>query len=112
MTKSDNFIPVSRPFIDEREEELVLRVLRSGFLAQGPMVEEFEKRFAEYVGVEYAVAVSSGTVALDLLLEAYGIGEGDEVITTPFSFIATANAVLYQGGETRIRGHRSGDLYS
>ena len=97
MAKSGDFIPVSRPFIDEREGELVLRVLRSGFLAQGPMVEEFEKRFAEYVGAEHAVAVSSGTAALDLLLKAYGIGRGDEVITTPFSFIATANAVLYQG---------------
>ncbi len=91
------FIPVSAPFLGREEEEAVLRVLRSGWLAHGPEVEAFEREFAEYIGVDYAVAVANGTAALDLLLKAYRIREGDEVITTPFTFIATANAVLYQG---------------
>jgi len=90
-------IPIARPMIGPEELEAVERVLRSGMLAHGPEVEEFEREFAEYIGVEHAVAVSSGTAALDLLLKAYRIGPGDEVITTPFTFIATANAVLYQG---------------
>nr|WP_236698182.1 DegT/DnrJ/EryC1/StrS family aminotransferase [Pyrodictium occultum] len=88
---------MARPFIGEEELEAVARVLRSGVLAHGPEVEEFEREFAEYVGVDYAVAVSSGTAALDLILRAYGVGPGDEVITTPFSFVATANAILHQG---------------
>ncbi len=93
----EGFIPVSRPLLGREEEEAVIRVLRSGWLAHGPEVEAFEREFAEYVGVDYAVAVSSGTAALDLILKAYRIGPGDEVVTTPFTFIATANAVLYQG---------------
>ena len=90
-------IPIAKPLLGEEELEAVARVLRSGILAHGPEVEEFEREFAEYVGVDHAVAVANGTVALDLVLRAYGIGPGDEVITTPFSFIATANAILYQG---------------
>ena len=92
-----DFIPIARPVIRVEEEEAVLRVLRSGILAHGPEVEEFEREFAEYIGVDYAVAVANGTAALDLVLKAYRIGPGDEVITTPFTFIATANAVLFQG---------------
>ncbi len=90
-------IPVAKPLIGGEELEAVKRVLESGILAHGPEVEEFEREFAEFVGVDYAVAVANGTAALDLLLKAYGISSGDEVITTPFTFIATANAVLYQG---------------
>ena len=90
-------IPIARPVIGDEEVEAVARVLRSGILAHGPEVERFEEEFAEYVGVDYAVAVANGTVALDLVLKAYRVGPGDEVITTPFSFVATANAVLYQG---------------
>lgn len=90
------FIPVAKPCIGQEELEAVRRVLESGILAHGPEVEAFEREFAEYVGADYAVAVANGTAALDLILKAYGVGEGDEVITTPFSFIATANAILYQ----------------
>ncbi len=90
-------IPIARPLIDDYDVEAVVRVLRSGMLAHGPEVERFEEEFADYVGVEYAVAVANGTMALDLVLRAYRIGPGDEVVTTPFSFVATANAVLYQG---------------
>lgn len=92
-------IPIAKPALGEEELEAVKRVLESGILAHGPEVEEFEREFAEYVGVEYAVAVANGTAALDLVLKAYGIGPGDEVVTTPFTFIATANAVLYQGAK-------------
>jgi perosamine synthetase len=90
-------IPIARPGIGVEEQEAVLRVLASGQLAQGPLVEEFESRFAEICGVRYAVAVSSGTAALHLALLAHGIGPGDEVITTPFSFAATANTIRLVG---------------
>ena len=93
----DRFIPIAKPLIGDDEIDLVIKVLKSGRLAQGPMVKEFEERFAEYIGVDYAIAVSNGTCALDLMLKAYGIKAGDEVITTPFTFIASTNAILYQG---------------
>jgi len=89
-------IPVAKPEIGKEEIERVVEVLKSGMLAQGKLVEEFERAFAEYVGVRDAVAVSNGTVALDLALKALGIGEGDEVVVPAFTFIATANAVLFQ----------------
>ena len=85
-------IPLARPFLDEREEGLVLAVLRSGRLSLGPMVDEFEERFAAAVGAPYAAAVSSGTAGLHLLCLTAGIAPGDEVITSPFSFAASANA--------------------
>jgi perosamine synthetase len=90
-------IPLAKPVIGEREEELVLEVLRSGRLSLGPMQERFEREFAEYLGVPDAVAVSSGTVALHLGVRALGWGEGDEVVTSPFSFVASANCLLYEG---------------
>lgn len=90
-------IPVATPIIDEEEIQEVIKVLKSGFIAQGPRVAEFEEKFAAYVGTEHAVATSSGTTALHLALLAAGVGKGDEVITTPFSFAATANAALYVG---------------
>ena len=90
-------IPLSRPSIGEREIELVTRVLRSGVLSQGPALEEFEQRFAQYVGTRYAVATSSGTAALHLAVRALGIGAGDEVITTSFTFAASVNCLLYEG---------------
>jgi perosamine synthetase len=83
--------------IDSESIKAVQDVLKSGQLAQGPKVEEFEKAFANYIGTKYAVAVNSGTAALHLALMASGIGQGDEVITTPFSFIASANCCLYCG---------------
>ena len=90
-------IPLAQPVIGEREEELVLEVLRSGRLSLGPMQERFERAFAEYLGVPDAVAVSSGTAALHLGVRALGWGPGEEVVTTPFSFVASANCLLYEG---------------
>jgi perosamine synthetase len=90
-------IPLARPWIDEREEELVLEVLRSGRLSLGPTIDRFEELIAERVGVPYAVAVSSGTAGLHLMVRTAGIGPGDEVITSPLSFAATANCFLYEG---------------
>jgi perosamine synthetase len=92
-------IPISRPAIGDEEIEAVTRVLRSGYLAQGSEVAGFERDFADYIGVKHAVAVVNGTVALDLALKAIGIGPGDEVVTTPFTFIATANSIYYQGAK-------------
>src|SRR3989344_3878501 len=89
--------PIAKPHIDEEEEKLVLEVLRSGTLSLGSKIEEFEKKFAELIGAPYACAVSNGTAGLHLALIACGIKEGDEVITSPFSFIASANAILYVG---------------
>jgi perosamine synthetase len=89
-------IPLARPVLGEREEELVLEVLRSGRLSMGPMTERFERGFAQYLGVDDAVAVSSGTAALHLGVRALGWGPGDEVVTTPFSFVASANCLLYE----------------
>lgn len=90
-------IPVAKPLIGEEEIEEVEKVLRSGFIAQGPRVAEFEEAFASYIGTEHAIATSSGTTALHLSLLSMGIGKGDEVITTPFSFAATGNCALYVG---------------
>ena len=90
-------IPLARPWIDEREEELVLEVLRSGRLSLGPTIDRFEELIAERVGAPYAAAVSSGTAGLHLLVRAAEIGPGDEVITSPLSFAATANCFLFEG---------------
>jgi dTDP-4-amino-4,6-dideoxygalactose transaminase len=92
-------IPLSKPLIGEEEEEAVLTVLRSGQLAQGAVTEQFEQALADFCGVRHAVATSSGTTALQLALLAHGIGPGDEVITTPFTFIASSNSVLYCGAK-------------
>jgi len=98
MSLEANFeIPLSRPDITELEIDHVLQVLRSGRLSIGPVQEQFEARMADLTGTDHAVAVSSGTCGLHLALLALGIGPGDEVITTPFSFIATANAIIYTG---------------
>jgi perosamine synthetase len=90
-------IPLSAPWIDGREEELVLETLRSGQLSLGPMVDRFEAALAERVGSPYVAAVSSGTAGLHLGMRLAGIGPGDEVVTTPFSFVASANCALYEG---------------
>jgi perosamine synthetase len=95
-------IPLARPEIGEREEELVLEVLRSGRLSLGPVLERFEREFAEWLGVEDTVAVSSGTAALHLGVRQLGWGEGDEVVTSPFSFVASANCLLYEGVTPRF----------
>ena len=90
-------IPLARPELGAREEELVAEVLRSGRLSLGPMGERFERAFAEWLGVDDAVAVSSGTTGLHLGARALGWGPGDEVLTSPFSFVASANCLLYEG---------------
>jgi perosamine synthetase len=89
-------IPLARPVLGREEEERVLAVLRSGQLSLGPLVGEFERRFAARLGAVYGVAVSSGTAGLHLALRAAGVSDGDEVITSPFSFVASANVVLYE----------------
>ncbi|HEV7399551.1 MAG TPA: DegT/DnrJ/EryC1/StrS family aminotransferase [Solirubrobacterales bacterium] len=90
-------IPLAKPEIGAREEELVLEVLRSGQLSLGPMGERFERDFAAWLGVEDAVAVSSGTTALHLGVRALGWTSGDEVLSSPFTFVASANCLLYEG---------------
>ena len=90
-------IPLARPVIGEREEELVLEVLRSGRLSLGPRLGEFERAFAGVVTAPFASAVSSGTAGLHLALRALGVEAGSEVITSPFSFVASANVALYEG---------------
>ena len=90
-------IPLARPELGAREEELALEVLRSGRLSLGPMGERFERDFAAWLEVDDAVAVSSGTTALHLGVRALGWGAGDEVLTSPFSFVASANCLLYEG---------------
>ena len=92
------FIPYGRQSIDEEDIQAVVDVLKSDYLTTGPKVSEFEKTVADYVGARYAVAVSNGTAALHIACLAAGIGEGDEVITTPITFAASANCVLYCGG--------------
>jgi len=89
-------IPISKPEIGKEEIAAVTGVLESGMLAQGEVVEEFEDKFAAYIGTDYAIATNSGTSALHTALAAQGIKEGDEVITTAFSFFATASCVLMQ----------------
>ena len=90
---------MSKPSIGGREEELVLQVLRSGTLALGDLGRQLEEMFANYVGASHAVAVSSGTVALHLGVRALGVSSGDEVITTPYSFISSANCIVYENAK-------------
>jgi len=92
-------IPISKPFIGEEEKAGVLAVLESGMLAQGKKVAALEEAFAAICGTKHAVATSSGTTALHLALLANGIGEGDEVITTAFTFIATVTSILFTGAK-------------
>ena len=92
-------IPYGKHHIDEDDIQAVIDILRSGFLTQGPAVEAFEKALAEYVGVKYAVAVSSGTASLHLAALAAGVGPGTSVVTSPITFVASANASRYCGGD-------------
>ena len=89
-------VPLSKPYIGAAEKEALLEVLESGQLSLGPKLEEFEKKFADVVQCRHAVAVSSGTTGLHLAVKTLGIKEGDEVITTPFSFVASTNCILYE----------------
>lgn len=92
-------IPIAKPIIGEEEINAVVEVMRSGVIAEGQKVKDFESNFADYVGTSYAVAVNSGTAALHAALLAHGIGNGDEVITPPFTFAATSNSVLFTGAK-------------
>src|SRR5512138_2511435 len=92
-------IPMSSPDITQAEIDAVNEVLRTPYLSIGPKIDAFEKSFAGYVGTKYAIGVNSGTSGLHLALIAAGIRDGDEVITPSFSFIATANSILYERGK-------------
>ncbi len=95
-------VPLHRPSIDERDEAAVLACLRSGWLTTGSRVAAFEGAVAEYVGVAEAVAVDSGSAALFLALRALDVGKGDEVITTPYGFVASLEAILAVGATPRL----------
>ncbi len=92
-------IPISKPIIGEAEKAAVMEVLESGMLAQGPRVAKLEERFAQLCGVKHAIATTSGTTSLHVALLAHGIQAGDEVITTPFTFIASVNSILFTGAQ-------------
>lgn len=92
-------MPVLKPSIGEDEINAVVEVLKSGWLGLGPKTEEFEKKFADYIGCNYAVALNSGTAALHMAVEALGIKKGDEVIVTPMTFVSTVHAIRYVGAE-------------
>lgn len=100
-SEHEPLIPISQPFIDERTEKLVLEVLRSGQLARGIMTDELEHRFSELIGSAHAIAVSSGTTALELAL-GETVAEGAVVVTTPFTFVATINAAIRAGAKVRF----------
>ncbi len=102
MIPVEKKIPYGLHWLDEDDIQAVAEVLRNGPITQGDVVQEFGEALADYVGADYCVAVSSGTAALHLAVTALGIGPGDEVITTPLTFCATANAALYQGAEVRF----------
>jgi perosamine synthetase len=97
VTAATRSVGLAAPWLDGREEELVVEVLRSGRLSLGPWIDRFEEEIAEAVGAPFAAAVSSGTAGLHLLCVAAGVGPGDEVITSPYSFVASANCAIYEG---------------
>ena len=99
MAPEREYIPIARPLIGDEEKRAVLEVMDSGQLAQGPKTEVFEEAFATFTGTRHAIAVNSGTSALIVALQGHNIGPGDEVITTPFSFIATATSILAVGAK-------------
>ncbi|SIQ30261.1 UDP-4-amino-4,6-dideoxy-N-acetyl-beta-L-altrosamine transaminase [Halanaerobium kushneri] len=92
---TEEFIPYGSQWLDEQDLEAVVETLKSDYLTTGPKINEFEEKFADYVDAEYAVAIANGTAALHAATYAAGIGEGDEVITTPITFAASANSILY-----------------
>jgi perosamine synthetase len=89
-------IPIAKPNFGREEKEALKEVLESGILVQGEKTRAFEKKFAKYIGVDHAIAVTNGTIALDVALKALKLGPGDEVITSAFSFIASGNCILFQ----------------
>lgn len=99
MNKRDEFLPYCRPYFDDEELNRVADVLKSGWWTKGSVTREFEKVFAEYVGAKHAVAVNSCTAAMHIALVAKGIGEGDEVISTPMTFCSTINTIVHTGAK-------------
>lgn len=91
-------IPICKPDIGDEEQKAVQKVLASGHLAQGEEVAAFESEFANYLGIPHAIATINGTTALFVALKALGVSEGVKVVTTPFTFVATASAILQCGG--------------
>jgi dTDP-4-amino-4,6-dideoxygalactose transaminase len=108
--KRDTFLSFQPPAVGEEEIEAVAETLRSGWLTTGPRAQELERRFAEYVGARHVCAVSSGTAALHLSLLALGVGPGDEVITTPITWPATANVIVHTGATPVFADVREADL--
>ena len=90
-------IQLAKPFLGQEEKDAVCKVINSGMIANGAVVTEFEQKFADYIGVNHGIATTSGTTALEVAFRALGIGPGDKVLTTPFSFIASANSIIYTG---------------
>jgi dTDP-4-amino-4,6-dideoxygalactose transaminase len=109
-SRRSTFLSFQPPAIGEEEIEAVAGTLRSGWLTSGPRAEELERRFAEYVGARHAVALSSGTAAMHLSLVAAGVGPGDEVITTPITWPATANVIVHAGARPVFVDVRDSDL--
>jgi len=109
-SRRSSFLSFQPPAVGEEEIEAVTETLRSGWLTSGPRAEELERRFAEYVGAGHAVALASGTAAMHLSLVAAGVGPGDEVITTPITWPATANVVVHAGATPVFVDVREGDL--
>ena len=97
-----NYISYGRHHLDDEDIEAVVEILRGSAITQGEVVEQFGQAVADYSGAKYGVAVSSGTAALHLSVVALGLEQGDEVITTPMSFCATSNTVLYQGADVKF----------
>ena len=91
------FMPLAKPFVGPEEEQEIIDTLRRGAIGTGPKTERFERDFARYIGTEYAVGTDSCTNAMHVSLVALGIGHGDEVITTPVTFVSTVNAIMYTG---------------
>ena len=92
-------IPITKAIFDEAEKEAIVKPLETGWVVQGPYVQEFEQLFAEFTGAKYAKAVTSCTTALHLALVAFGVGPGDKVVVPSFTWIASANVVEYTGAE-------------
>ncbi len=106
----ETFLGFQPPALGEEEIAAVAETLRSGWLTTGPRAAELERRFADYAGAEHAVAVSSGTAAMHLSLLALGVGPGDEVITTPITWPATANVIVHTGATPVFADVRESDL--
>jgi dTDP-4-amino-4,6-dideoxygalactose transaminase len=109
-SRRDTFLSFQPPAIGEEEIEAVTETLRSGWLTSGPRTEELERRFGEYVGARHAIALASGTAAMHLSLAAAGVGPGDEVVTTPITWPATANVIVHCGARPVFADVRDSDL--